>query len=137
MVPDYIDFVCRMLKLILDTYIIVMFVFMFQYFIGRKKAQLSEQEKELSHFNKFVIFWTFSLVVLNYLHSASNIIYNPLLANFSVLKDSHSYEVFRISFAYFFVPLSDFLTVTTLLYLFYFQARKQLTEEVRGRTGHP
>ena len=112
-----------------------MFVYMFRYFIGRKRLQLSEQDKELSPFNRFVIGWTLTLVILNYLHSATNLIYNPLIANFSVMKDEYSYKVFKISFADFFVPLSDFLTVTTLLYLFYFQARKQLNEEVRGRRG--
>lgn len=92
--PAYIDFVCRILKLILDTYIFVMFVYMFQFFVGRKKAQLIEADKELSRFNRFVIVWTLSLVALNYLHSAANLIYNPLIANFSVMKDEQGYKVF-------------------------------------------
>lgn len=126
---------CRVLKLILDTYLLIMFVYMFRYFIWRKKQQLSDQEKELSRFNRFVIAWTLALVLLNYLHSATNLIYNPLIANFSIMKDDYSYKVFKISFAYLFVPLTDFLTVSTLLYLFYFQARRQLNEEVGGRRG--
>jgi len=63
------------------------------------------------------------------------LIYNSLILNFSILKDNEGYTVFRVIFAEVYVPLSDFLTVMTLLYLFYFQAIRQISqqEKVFGR----
>ena len=115
-----VDFSFRVLKLILDTFLIMIFIDLLRYFVRRKSQQLDESGKKLTGFNKFIIVWTLILVSANYLHSAANLIYNSLILNYSVLKDDEGYKIFRVTFAQLYVPLADYLTVMTLLYLFYF-----------------
>ena len=63
------------------------------------------------------------MVVLNFLHSLTNLAYNPLFKYRTVLSNIFEYYVFTEVYAMIFVPITDFLTVGTLLYLFYFQGQ--------------
>jgi hypothetical protein len=115
-----VDFTCRVLKIFIDVYMLITFLDLLRFFIRRKVNQLEEREQTFSLFNKFIIAWSMTLVILNFLHSFCNILYNSLFRYHSSLSDTDGYYFFCIFFSQFFVPLVDFLTATTLLYLFYF-----------------
>jgi hypothetical protein len=59
-------------------------------------------------------------VVLNLLHSIGNIVYNYLIIS-SAMGNTDGYKLFSTVFSLIYMPLADFLTVMTILYLFYFQ----------------
>ena len=65
--------------------------------------------------------WTLTLVILNFLHSFGNIIYNSYFKYHSIIENSAWYMFFTALFSGCYVPMVDFLTIITLLYLFYFQ----------------
>jgi hypothetical protein len=118
-----LDYICRVLKVLIDIYMVTTFIDLQTFFIKEKAEQLAEKDKEFTCFNKFIIIWTITLVVLNFLHSLTNLAYNPLFKYHTVLSIIFEYYVFTEVYAMIFVPLVDFLTVATLLYLFYFQGQ--------------
>jgi hypothetical protein len=77
--------------------------------------------------------WTLVLVGLNLMHSVGTIFYNQLFLNSSVLGHMDGYHIFAIVFPLIFMPIADFLTIMSLLYLFHYQGmlilkhRKELT----------
>lgn len=115
-----VDYICRVLKVLIDIYMVTTFIDLQTFFIREKAEQLAEKDLEFTCFNKFIIIWTITLVILNFLHSLTNLAYNPLFKYHTVLSNIFEYEVFTEVYAMIFVPLTDFLTVATLLYLFYF-----------------
>ncbi len=131
-----IDYICRILKVLIDIYMVTSFIDLQTFFIKEKAEQLAEKEKEFTCFNKFIIIWTITLVILNFLHSLINLAYNPLFKYHTVLKDVFEYAVFTEVYAMICVPLVDFLTVATLLYLFYFQGQHSAQKkQIRAQDG--
>lgn len=115
-----VDFVCRVIKILIDAYMLITFVDLQSYFIKEKAEQLQLRDKDLSTFNKIIIGWTISLVSLNFLHSLAGLIYNSYFEYHSSLSDKPSYSFFRQFFSGLYVPFVDFCTATTLLYLFFY-----------------
>ena len=128
------DFVCRVLKILIDAYILITFIDLQSYFIKEKVGQLNFRDKELSTFNKFIIGWTITMVTLNFLHSLGGLIYNSYFKYHSILSDKPSYFFFRQLFAGLYVPFVDFCTATTLLYLFFYQGMQTLRKSNNQRT---
>ena len=135
------DYICRVLKVLIDIYMVTSFIDLQTFFIKEKAEQLAEKEMEFTCFNKFIIIWAITLVFLNFLHSLVNLAYNPLFKYHTVLSNIFEYQVFTEVYAMICVPLVDFLTVETLLYLFYFQgqnssgANKKQSRQQDGKRG--
>ncbi len=79
------------------------------------------EEKTFSRFNKFIIFWVIFLAFLNFLHSFLNILFNELMEKQTIFRESEAYLKLDTFIVLLIWPLSDYLTIMTLLYLFYFQ----------------
>ena len=130
-----LDYICRVLKVLIDIYMVISFIDLQTFFIREKAEQLAEKEMEFTCFNKFIISWAITLVVLNFLHSLLNLAYNPLFKYHTVLSNIFEYGVFTEVYGMIYVPLVDFLTVLTLLYLFYFQGQHAHKKQLRGQDG--
>lgn len=124
-----IDFSCRTLKIFFDVYLLTTFLDLQLYFISVKSQQLSAQDLHFTCFNRFIITWSMILVFLNFLHSAANLVYNSLFKYHTSLSNTFGYTFFSELFSLLFVPFVDFLTVMTLLYLFYYQGMHHIRSE--------
>jgi len=68
-------------------------------------------------------------VILNFVHSFANLVYNPLLNFYSFLADNMGFTVFYIILGTLYIPFVDFLTAVTLLYLFYYQGMHSMKKK--------
>ena len=86
--PDFvtsiIDFCARIIKILIDIYMITTFIDLQTFFIREKADQLAERDSQFSCFNKFIIVWSIAVVSLNFLHSLGNVVYNPLFKYYTV-----------------------------------------------------
>ena len=127
MPSSILDFCLRVLKILLDIYVLFVFLELHTYFVMRKKTYLEVYSLgRFSCFNKLIIVWTIILSLANFFHSLANIMYNALIANYTTLSDDPGYDLFSKAFSGLYVPVVDFLTAMTLLYLFYFQGMQTL-----------
>ena len=122
----YVDFVVRVVKILIDAYMLVTFIDLQSFFIKEKGEQLQLRDKHLSTFNKVIIGWTISLVALNFVHSLGGLIYNSYFKYHSSLSNEPSYSFFSQFFADLYIPFVDFCTATTLLYLFFYQGMQTM-----------
>lgn len=106
-------------KMILDTFTSAKVGRVMLYFIRKRK----EKNPVLTRCNKFIIFWIFFLITLNLLHSLLNGFFGITI----LLKNDWSTLYFNLFYIhkYMQVPATDFLTGSTLLYLFYSQSRRE------------
>jgi hypothetical protein len=120
----YINGFFKLLRFTLDTYMIIKFYGLFGFFVEKKRQRLLQFNLGFSIFNRLIIVWGKTLTILMALQSfqinaLSAIKYSELMDNDTILK-FYNIERFII------VPLIDFFTAQTILYLVYFLgARKQ------------
>ncbi|TNV73073.1 hypothetical protein FGO68_gene14182 [Halteria grandinella] len=130
MTAQYADYLLRVFKIILDVWVCATFVEVYRYMLERKREQLREEFEEWTQFNKFIIVWTLVLVALNLMHSVGTIFYNQLFIHSSVMENSAGFQIFSLVFPLIFMPISDFLTIMTLLYLFYYQGMQLIKHKL-------
>ena len=118
------DYVLRILKILLEVYLIVTFADLSREFL---KIKISI-ENRLSKLNYFVMYWVFSLIILNLILTISYLFKNIYLryqTNMGLY--SFAYQKFYTGFPMFFASTVSTLTFLSLIYLFYNQAANKKT----------
>ena len=72
-------------------------------------------------------------MILNFFHSLLNLVYNPLMKNYSWWADLVAFRVFNMIVGTIFLPFVDFLTVATLLYLFHHQGMHSIKKTAKDQ----
>ena len=122
------------LKLFLDFYVIVIFVFTLSFFLQKRLSavQKGAHYRGFSKFNQFILYSVYFLVFMRVLGSVYTFIVGivSLTDLFQNDKWQISYEILDdIVF-----PIRDFVEVLFFSYLFYFQSKKkQQLEKVNER----
>jgi hypothetical protein len=115
------DYISQVLKLaIIDVYMLVQFIITFMFFVKMKRERMLSEGLEFSRLNKFIVGWSLFLASANFFHSLSNIFNNILFSKIKIINDSLTAKLASIFVTLFMVPLIEFLTIATFLYLFYF-----------------
>jgi len=94
-----VDFVFRVCKILIDSYVLVTFLDLQSFFITQKSVQLEIRDQKLTSFNKFIVIWTIILVASNFIHSLTNIIYNSYFKYHSILSENQGYIFFSQFFS--------------------------------------
>ena len=72
------DYIFRILKILLDIYMLMTFIQLFCYFYQRKLAHLATHASRLTLFNRFMVGWIPLLASLNMIHSLGYLMKNYL-----------------------------------------------------------
>ena len=72
------DYIFRILKILLDTYMLMTFMQLYCYFYQRKNAHLATHATRLTLFNRFMVAWIPLLATLNMIHSLGYLVKNYL-----------------------------------------------------------
>ena len=72
------DYIFRVLKILLDTYILMTFMQLYCYFYQRKVAHLATRATRLTNLNRFMVAWIPLLATLNMIHSLGYLVKNYL-----------------------------------------------------------
>ncbi len=72
------DYIFRILKILLDTYMLMTFMQLYCYFYQRKLAHLATHSSRLTPFNRFMVGWIPVLASLNMIHSLGYLVKNFL-----------------------------------------------------------
>lgn len=105
------DDIFRVLKFIVDIYIIQLFFRLFIYLFNMRKERFEEKNKTLSKKDLFIKGWTIFLAVLTFIQS--------FLAVYEVVNRKDAFIWFAGICDRYAVPIKDFLVFITMLYLFY------------------
>ena len=72
------DYIFRVLKILLDTYMLMTFMQLYCYFYQRKLSHLATHVIRLTLFNRFMVAWIPLLATLNMIHSLGYLVKNYL-----------------------------------------------------------
>jgi hypothetical protein len=72
------DYIFRVLKILLDTYMLMTFMQLYCYFYQRKLSHLATHATHLTLFNRFMVAWIPFLATLNMIHSLGYLVKNYL-----------------------------------------------------------
>jgi hypothetical protein len=72
------DYIFRVLKILLDTYMLMTFMQLYCYFYQRKLAHLATHATRFTLFNRFMVAWIPLLATLNMIHSLGYLVKNYL-----------------------------------------------------------
>ena len=116
----------RVLRILINVYIIVTFADLSREFLKIKM----NIESKLTKFNLFIIYWVFSIIILNFFQFISYLFKNIYIRyQTQIGLYSFTYLKFYTGFPMFFMSTVYFLTFLSLMYLFYNQAaNKQIAK---------
>lgn len=118
----------KALRLLMDIYITIQLFKLVAYFINLKIYVLKIQHRHFSNFNSALAFWTYLLIFVNgvnkWLRWSLNIYYVWFVkqSGHEVIQDDNMQFFFDVQ-SYLIDPILYSLIGTTLLYLFYLQAK--------------
>lgn len=133
-----IDFIVRIPKFIMDLIVGYTFLSLLDFFKKMKMRTLQRQKKKFTRFNRLVFIWIMVIFYLKVIHALCNLVFNRFVV--MMMPDGNPkyvFEILRLLYANYFIPIVDFLTASTLLYLYYFQGKrvaryKDLTSRARN-----
>ncbi|TNV79576.1 hypothetical protein FGO68_gene13526 [Halteria grandinella] len=133
-----IDFIVRIPKFIMDLIVGYTFLSLLDFFKKMKMRTLQRQKKKFTRFNRLVFIWIMVIFYLKVIHALCNLVFNRFVV--IMMPDGNPkyvFEILRLLYANYFIPIVDFLTASTLLYLYYFQGKrvaryKDLTSRARN-----
>ena len=119
-----IDFIASLMEIFGDIYMAFKAVSHFLFFIRIKRKKLENEGNHLSCYNFSIITLLFIVLIMNMWNSISRIFFTSIIEHELVGMDYaelwNSLDLLNLNVI---IPIEDFFTQLTFLYLFYYQAR--------------
>lgn len=115
------DFAFGLIEVSGDFLIFWMFLKNFNYFKRLKAAKLQQDGHHFTLKDKVMILWVYMIVAMNLLNSLCRILFQPLVINTFLKDDEHTKLTYREIDTIgtdLFIPICDFLTLLSFLYMF-------------------
>lgn len=112
------------IEIFIELLIAYTFYIAFRYFIELKVNKMRSLYLELTFFNKLLIIWIHTVIVVNSLSAICRLFQTPLLGLLIKHEKDGTFDLLKLLCVNFFIPLSDYSTAASLMALFTYQALK-------------